>query len=234
MATNNKNQRLGVKALEERVEKLRAELAGVADEIAQLEKDRADDMLLCQRALDAAHSQHALALDNKAKALAAAEDTERKGNALIAAGRKLLTEAAEQRVEAEKLDLQLEPVRAAERLTRERQEHWKNELARIQSSATRRKRAQLEQALAKLERRVARKVTEPEVASGPVPIVPRNTGTGRIEGFGKVIAEQPMAVLAGLLAGAQKPTPRLVPAPDPEPEAQPEEQAKEQPDAKQP
>lgn len=201
-----KQQRLSVRALEERVEKLKAELAGVADEIAELERSREADLAGCQAQLAEAQGRADAAKARQEEAQAEAVETERKGRALISSGEKLLHEAEEQRAAAEKMDLQLEPVRAAERRIRERQEHWKTELARVQSGPTRRKRAQLEQTIAKLERRMARKVKEPDLAEGPVSVVPKGDyGTPQPEPEPDPVKEMlahPLETVAALAAGA--------------------------------
>jgi hypothetical protein len=180
MMKNGKAQRTGIPALRERVERLQAELAGVADAIAALERERDADLAEYEGRLSAAEQEAAGARAAQAEALTAAEETERKGRALVSSGEKLLREAAAQRAVAEEMDLAQAPVRAASQALRGRREHWKAKLAEKQSGDVRRKRAMLERDIAKLERRAARKVGE-TLAEGPVPVLPKDRGTQPVQ-----------------------------------------------------
>jgi chromosome segregation ATPase len=173
----NHPNRTPVDVLKERVAALKAELAGVVDEIADLEKVRVADMQGLEAGLLEAQRQAGGAEQTKENALALASAIERQARALITSGQKLLGEAAEHRLAAGLIDLRKDPVKAAEKRIREGQEHWRKELARIQDGPTRRKRARLERDLEKLEQRLARKETEAPLVEGKVPVMPPNRGT---------------------------------------------------------
>jgi hypothetical protein len=147
-----KSQHLGINALKERADKLRAELASTADEIAEVNNERRKRQ--------------------QEEALISIETKERQGRALIASGEKLLREAKDSRVEVEAMDLGLAGIAEARGALREAIDYWAAELAKVQDSRTRRKRSQLEQTLAKLERRATRRAAEPEPVAGVVPVIP--------------------------------------------------------------
>jgi len=173
----------GSDVLKSRIEALRAELAGVADELAELERNRRADMAGCQADLDDARQKAANAAVVQQRAFIAADAVKAAGQRGVDAGRALLRQAEEQYAAAAEMDLLTGiggPVRRAQAALREREEHWKAELARIQNGEIRRKRSQLEAALAKLERRVQRKSSEPAPAEGTVSVLPAGRGTGKL------------------------------------------------------
>jgi len=167
---------VGAAVLAERVEKLKAELAGVADEIAEVTKQRDVEVLDCKKAIDLAEDESERRKRQQEEQLTGIEGKERQGRALIASGEKLLREARDARAETETMDLGQRGIAEARAALRSTIEKWAGELAKVQDSKTRRKRTQLEQAVAKLEKRVTRRVAEP-VTGGVVPVVPRNYGT---------------------------------------------------------
>jgi hypothetical protein len=173
----NHPNHVGIDVLKERVALLKAELAGVADELQEHWEVRERDMKELARQLELTQMHAGGAAQMKENALVLAADIERKGRALISSGEKLLREAIEHREAAENIDLLKGPIKAAEVKIKERQEYWRKELSRIQDGPTRRKRARLERDLEKLEQRLARKETEAPPVKGKVPVIPQNRGT---------------------------------------------------------
>lgn len=177
----NHPNRTPVDILKERVAELKAELAGVADELQAHWDARERDIKELEAGLLEAQRHAGGAAQEKENALAYASNIGRQGRALIASGQKLLDKAAEHHEAAEKIDLLKGPIKEAEAKIKERQEYWRKELSRIQDGPTRRKRARLERDLEKLETRLARKEAEPPLVNGKVPVVPVHRGTPQLE-----------------------------------------------------
>lgn len=179
--TTGSHRPVGAAVLAERIEKLKAELAGVADEIAEVTRQRDAEVLDCKKAIDTAEDESERRKRQQEEQLTGIEAKERQGRALISSGEKLLREAKDARAETETMDLGQRGIAEARAALRTTIEKWAVELAKVQDSKTRRKRTMLEQAMAKLERRVERKAAEPPPAVGAVPVMPRNSGTPKPE-----------------------------------------------------
>ena len=90
---NGKNHPTATDILKLRIETLKSELAGVAEKISALEERRQLDVSSIEEELFLARDESNAAKQVKDSVEAAADDTERKGKALISSGEKLIHSA---------------------------------------------------------------------------------------------------------------------------------------------
>lgn len=150
-----------VSVLTERIEKLKAELAASEDLVAGVKAKQAAALIAADLEIDRERCNAEKLLQSMRDQLAAAAKKRETGQALIASGKKLLAEAAQEESEASEMDVGEAAIEAALQAKRDTVRFWNEELSRVQSSRARRKRTQLEADLEKLQRRVAAKQEPP-------------------------------------------------------------------------
>lgn len=167
---------IGIKVLEQRIEKAKAELTAVEQDILRVEELRESALENADEEIANRMLAHGAQLQSQALVRATADARVGQAEQHRQQARDLEKAAAELRTQADQMDLLVAPLEQAKASRRAAEKYWAAELARVQSPDVRRKRTRLASDIEKLARRVARKVVEPELG-GVKPVMPQNYGT---------------------------------------------------------